>query len=156
MFDGCESLETAPTLPAETLKTACYGYMFDDCTNLKTAPELRATTLTFCCYEGMFQGCTSLEIAPTLPATKLETQCYNYMFRDCTNLTSVTMLAPSDQISTNRLSYWLEGAGTNAASRTLKVKDEATYNALVKKSYLPAKWKKDQCTVKDESGTPIK
>ena len=154
MFSGCTSLETAPTLPAETLKTACYGYMFEDCTNLKSAPELRATALALNCYEGMFQGCTSLEIAPTLPATKLATQCYNYMFEDCTNLTSVTMLAPSDQISTNRLSYWLEGAGTNAASRTLKVKDEAAYNALVKKSYLPAKWKKDQCTVKNESALP--
>ena len=155
MFEGCTSLKTAPTLPAETLKTACYGYMFSGCTNLKTAPELCVTALALCCYEGMFEGCTSLEIAPTLPATKLATQCYNYMFKDCTNLTSVTMLAPSDQISTNRLSYWLEGAGTNAASRTLKVKDEAAYKALVNKSYLPAIWKKNQCTVKNESGTTI-
>lgn len=156
MFSGCTSLETDPTLPAETLKTACYGYMFDDCTNLKTAPELRATTLALCCYESMFSGCTSLVNASTLPATKLATQCYNYMFKDCTNLTSVTMLAPSDQISTNRLSYWLEGAGTNAASRTLKVKDAAAYNALVKKSYLPANyWQKGKCTVLDTSGNAI-
>ena len=156
MFNDCKSLETAPTLLAESLVSSCYGYMFMNCTNLKSAPELRATALALNCYQGMFQGCTSLETAPTLPATTLETQCYNYMFMDCTNLTSVTMLAPSDQISTNRLSYWLEGAGTNAASRTLKVKDEAAYNALVNKSYLPAIWKKDQCTVKNESGTPIK
>lgn len=156
MFMNCTNLKTAPNLPAETLKTACYGYMFDDCTNLKTAPELRATTLALCCYESMFSGCTSLVNASTLPATKLETQCYNYMFRDCTNLTSVTMLAPSDQISTNRLSYWLEGAGTNAASRTLKVKDAAAYNALVKKSYLPANyWQKGKCTVLDTSGNAI-
>ena len=143
MFNGCKSLETAPTLLAESLVSSCYGYMFMYCTNLKSAPELRATALALNCYQGMFQGCTSLEIAPTLPATTLATQCYNYMFMDCTNLTSVTMLAPSDQISTNRLSYWLEGAGTNAASRTLKVKDEAAYNALVNNSYLPAIWKKD-------------
>ena len=156
MFNGCKSLETAPTLLAESLVSSCYGYMFMNCTNLKSAPELRATALALNCYQGMFQGCTSLETAPTLPATTLAIQCYNYMFMDCTNLTSVTMLAPSDQISTNRLSYWLEGAGTNAASRTLKVKDEAAYNALVNNSYLPAKWKKDQCTVKNESGTPIK
>ena len=155
MFNGCKSLETAPTLLAESLVSSCYGYMFMNCTNLKSAPELRATALALNCYQGMFQGCTSLETAPTLPATTLAIQCYNYMFMDCTNLTSVTMLAPSDQISTNRLSYWLEGAGTNAASRTLKVKDEAAYNALVNNSYLPARWKKDQCTVKNESGTPI-
>ena len=156
MFNGCKSLETAPTLLAESLVSSCYGYMFMNCTNLKSAPQLCATALALNCYIGMFQGCTSLEIAPTLPATTLATQCYNYMFMDCTNLTSVTMLAPSDQISTNRLSYWLDGAGTNATSRTLKVKDEAAYNALVKKSYLPAKWQKNQCTVKNESGTPIK
>ena len=155
MFNGCKSLETAPTLLAESLVSSCYGYMFMNCTNLKSAPQLCATALALNCYIGMFQGCTSLEIAPTLPATTLATQCYNYMFMDCTNLTSVTMLAPSAQISTNRLSYWLDGAGTNATSRTLIVKDEAAYNALVKKSYLPANWKKNQCTVKDESGTTI-
>lgn len=148
MFSGCKSLETAPTLPAETLKTACYAYMFMNCTNLKTTPELRATTLQSTCYEGMFSGCTSLVNASTLPATKLETQCYKYMFEKCINLASVTMLAPSDQISkTNRLSYWLDGAGTNATSRTLIVKDEAAYNALVKKGYLPDNWKKGKCNV---------
>ena len=156
MFNGCKSLETAPTLLAESLVSSCYGYMFMNCTNLKSAPQLCATALDLNCYIGMFQGCTSLEIAPTLPATKLATQCYNYMFMDCTNLTSVTMLAPSAQISTNRLSYWLDGAGTNATSRTLIVKDEAAYKELESKSYLPAKWKKDQCTVKNESGTTIK
>ena len=158
MFSGCTSLETAPTLPAETLQTACYGYMFDDCTNLKTAPELRATTLALCCYEGMFSGCTSLVNASTLPATKLETQCYNYMFRDCTNLTSVTMLAPSAQISTNRLSYWLDGAGTTATSRTLKVKDEAAYKALENNiTYLPENWKieAEGTTVVDKNNAEI-
>ena len=157
MFSGCTSLETAPTLPAETLETACYGYMFSGCTNLKTAPELCVTALALICYEGMFQGCTSLEIAPTLPATKLEAQCYNYMFKNCTNLTSVTMLAPSDQISTNRLIYWLEGAGTNATSRTLIVKNADAYDALVNKSYLPAKWKKgsEGTTVLNASNNPI-
>ena len=147
MFNDCKSLEAAPTLPAESLASFCYGYMFKNCTNLKTTPELSATTLASGCYEGMFFGCTSLVNASTLPATKLATQCYNYMFEDCTNLASVTMLAPSDQISTNRLSYWLDGAGTNATSRTLIVKDEAAYNALVKKDYLPDNWKKGKCNV---------
>ena len=158
MFNGCKSLETAPTLLAESLVSSCYGYMFMNCTNLKSAPQLCATALALNCYIGMFQGCTSLEIAPTLPATKLATQCYNYMFMNCKNLTSVTMLAPSDQISTNRLSYWLEGAGTNAASRTLKVKDEAAYKALEStNNFLPAKWKKgsEGTTVLNASNNPI-
>ena len=67
------------------------------------------------------------------------------------------MLAPSDQITGDRFIDWLPDEGVDPnKSRTLKVKDEAAYNALVNNSYLPAKWKKDQCTVKNESGTPIK
>ena len=159
MFDGCESLETAPTLSAETLKTACYGYMFWGCTSLKTAPKLPATTLALCCYEGMFRDCTSLETAPTLPATTLAIQCYNMIFKGCTKLSSVKMSAPSDQIEkvSTCCKNWLDGAGTDQSvtSRTLIVKDKDAYDALVKKSYLPANWKKDQCTVKNESGTPI-
>ena len=157
MFSGCKSLETAPTLPAETLKRACYGYMFNDCTNLKSAPQLCATALASVCYQGMFMNCTSLEIAPTLPATTLAIKCYYMIFNGCTNLSSVTMSAPNDQIkkATECCKFWLDGAGTNATSRTLIVKNADTYDALVNKSYLPANWKKGQCTVKNESGTAI-
>ena len=71
------------------------------------------------------------------------------MFNNCTNLTSVTLLASSEQITNTSdcCGSWLYSAGTDAASRTLKVKDEAAYNALVKKSYLPANWKKGNCNV---------
>ena len=156
MFSGCTALETAPTLSAETLKTYCYGYMFQGCTSLKTAPELRATQLILGCYEGMFRGC-SLESAPKLPATKLATKCYAYMFQDCKNLSSVTMLAPSDQIesTTNPYFYWLNGAGTSAKSRKLTVLDEAAYNALETNSdYLSAKWKKGATNTTVEYYTP--
>ena len=156
MFSGCTALETAPTLSAETLKTYCYGYMFQGCTSLKTAPELRATQLILGCYEGMFRGC-SLESAPKLPATKLATKCYAYMFQDCKNLSSVTMLAPSDQIesTTNPYFYWLNGAGTSAKSRKLTVLDEAAYKALETNSdYLSAKWKKGAANTTVEYYTP--
>ena len=144
MFSGCTALETAPTLSAETLDTSCYGFMFSGCTSLKTAPELRATQLFSGCYQGMFQGCKSLESAPELPATTLDIQCYAYMFQNCANLSSVTMLAPSDQIKKNSdcCLYWLNDAGTSAASRKLIVLEETAYNALVNAG-LPAKWKKD-------------
>ena len=156
MFSGCTALETAPTLSAETLKTYCYGYMFQGCTSLKTAPELRATQLILGCYEGMFRGC-SLESAPKLPATKLATKCYAYMFQDCKNLSSVTMLAPSDQIesTTNPYFYWLNGAGTSAKSRKLTVLDEAAYKVLETNSdYLSAKWKKGAANTTVEYYTP--
>ena len=156
MFLGCTSLETAPTLSAETLETSCYGYMFSGCTSLKTAPELQATDLFVGCYEGMFQGCNSLESAPELPATTLAIQCYAYMFQNCANLSSVTMLAPSDQIKNNSdcCLYWLDGAGTRAKSRKLTVLDEAAYNMLVSKKYLPAIWKKDATNTTVENYTP--
>ena len=182
MFAYCESLETAPNLPAESLASYCYGYMFQNCTNLKSTPELRATTLASGCYEGMFQrctslvntstllattlthscyklmfdGCTNLETAPALPATTLAIYCYGNMFRGCKNLTSVTMLAPSEQISKTTVccNDWLSRAGTSAASRKLIVLDEAAYNALESKAYLPANWKKDATNTTVENYTP--
>jgi hypothetical protein len=157
MFAYCESLETAPNLPAESLASDCYGFMFQNCTNLKSTPELRATTLASGCYEGMFQRCTSLVNTSTLLATTLTTYCYGYMFRGCKKLTSVTMLAPSDQISktTYCCNDWLSRAGTSAASRKLIVQDEAAYNELETNSdYLPAKWKKGATNTTVENYTP--
>ena len=157
MFYDCKKLETAPELPATTLASSCYYSMFYGCTNLKTVSDLPAETLKDNCYCGMFFGCTNLEVAPKLPAKTLADRCYYYMFSGCDNLSSVTMLALSEQI-TNTPDYfnkWLDGAGTRAASRTLKVKDADAYNALVSTSVLPENWQKGQCTVKNESGTTI-
>ena len=173
MFGGCTSLTSAPELPATTLENNCYQYMFYGCTNLTAAPELKATTLAYKCYESMFQGCTgltsapelkattlakycyysmfggctSLTSAPELKATTLADYCYESMFLDCTKLSTVTMLAPSDQISkaSNCCYNWLYNAGTDktVSSRTLKVMDADAYTALESKKYLPANWKKD-------------
>ena len=177
MFSGCTNLNTAPELPATTLAEACYSEMFSGCTNLNTAPKLPATKLAYWCYYGMFNdcsslteapilpaetlangcyfymfsGCKNLKTAPSLPATRLARYCYHSMFRGCTNLTSVTMLAPRDQITSKErcCDDWLNNAGTSAASRTLKVTDVDAYDALVSKGYLPADyWQKGNCTVK--------
>ena len=152
MFEGCTSLKTAPILPAENLARKCYSDMFDGCTSLVKAPALPAMVLTDYCYSSMFMNCTSLESAPELSATKLAKYCYSYMFYGCENLSSVTMLAPSDKIkdTSDSFNYWLDNAGTNdGITRKLIVLDEAAYNELVNnEAYLPAIWKKDQCTVK--------
>lgn len=147
MFSGCTNLTAAPELPATTLENSCYREMFWSCTNLASAPELPATILANYCYFGMFEKCTNLTSAPELPATVLAEACYGSMFSDCTKLSTVTMLAPSDQIS--KATYccynWLYNAGTDGTvtSRTLIVTDEAAYNALVNNTaYLPANWKK--------------
>ena len=163
LFYGCTALTSAPDLPATTLANECYERMFYGCTSLTSAPELKATTLANRCYFGMFSGCTSLEKAPELKATTLKTECYESMFNGCTKLSSVTMLAPSNQISpaTDCCYNWLYNAGTDPTvkSRTLIVTDEAAYNALISKTtYLPEIWKKGatNTTVKKEDNTEIK
>ena len=149
LFNGCTALTSAPDLPATTLANACYYGMFINCTSLTSAPKLKATTLAPKCYNRMFFNCTSLTSAPELKATTLAPNCYSGMFRDCTKLSTVTMLTPSDQITNRRCYNWLYNAGTDGtvSSRTLIVTDEAAYNALENTGYLPAIWKKGQCTV---------
>ena len=157
MFRSCKSLETAPELPAKNLASSCYSFMFNGCTKLITAPELPAIKLEKTCYYNMFAGCTSLVSVPKLPATTLAERCYYNMFNGCEKLSSVTMLAPSDQIKNNSncCLYWLKDAGTSATARTLKVKDEAAYNALESNTnYLPANWKKDATNTTVEYYTP--
>ena len=160
MFYGCTSLTSAPELKATTLANRCYFGMFSGCTSLEKAPELKATKLVSQCYKSMFSGCTSLEKAPELKATTLATECYESMFNGCTKLSSVTMLAPSNQISlaTDCCYNWLYDAGTSTTSRKLIVLDEAAYNALVSKTkYLPDIWKKGATgtTVVDENNAEI-
>ena len=132
-------------------KNAKFCYLFQQCSVLTSAPELPATTLAEDCYQGMFWCCTNLESAPELPATTLMKNCYESMFLDCTKLSTVTMLAPSDQISENDYCCynWLYNAGTDktVSSRTLKVMDADAYTALEGKGYLPAYWQEGQCTV---------
>ena len=153
MFNSCSSLKVAPALPATTLAANCYENMFIYCSNLQEAPELPATNLTNSCYYSMFERCSSLKKAPALPAQTLGSVCYTSMFNGCTNLSSVTMLAPSNQILGDRFTKWLLNAGTGATSRTLIVKDEDAYDALVSKGYLPADyWQIGKCTILDETG----
>ena len=159
MFEGCTSLTSAPELKATTLANNCYSSMFSGCTSLEKAPELPAKTLVKACYFCMFSGCTSLEKAPELKATELAGSCYPGMFQGCTKLSTVTMLAPSDKIveKTYCCNSWLTGAGTdkNVTSRTLTVKDEKAYKALVNNYNLPAEWQIGKCTVLDENGNAI-
>ena len=156
MFFGCKSLTAAPELKATTLADYCYSRMFYGCTSLTAAPEVKATTLADGCYYIMFYGCTSLTAAPELKATTLADGCYYIMFYGCTKLSTVTMLAPSDQISkaSNCCYKWLYNAGTDetVTSRTLKVMDADAYTAL--EGYLPDNWKKDATNTTVEYYTP--
>ena len=159
LFENCSVLTSAPELPATTLARNCYACMFSGCTNLKTAPELKATTLADCCYASMFSGCTNLKSAE-LSIEFLNRDCCNSMFKNCTNLSSVTMLAPSKEITFSEfhLDYWLNNAGTDPSvkNRTLKVQDKAAYEALkAKAKFLPTEWQIGNCTVLDKDGNAI-
>ena len=161
LFGGCKELTSAPELKATTLADFCYSSMFQGCTSLTAAPELKATTLAEYCYSGMFSGCTSLTAAPELKATTLADFCYSGMFQDCTKLSTVTMLAPSNQISEKAYCCydWLGNAGTDetVSSRTLKVQDKAAYDVLKNQSNLPNNWQiGSNCTVLDKDGNEIK
>ena len=107
----------------------------------------------------MFGGCTSLTAAPELKATTLADYCYYCMFYGCTKLSTVTMLAPSNQISEKAYccNNWLGNAGTDetVSSRTLKIQDKAAYDVLKNQSNLPAKWQIGNCTVLDKDGNVI-
>ena len=161
MFQDCYALESAPaSLPAKKMASQCYSWMFNGCSSLKVAPELPATELARNCYVGMFFNCENLTTAPELPATTLVAYCYNQMFNGCTKLSSITILAPSDQITSNVgcATDWLNNAGTDQSvkNRTLKVQDKAAYEALkANASYLPTNWQIGKCTVLDKDGNEI-
>ena len=188
MFSGCTNLKSAPKLPAPTLERNCYAYMFAGCTNLKSAPELPAEVLANQCYDSMFSGCTNLKTAPKLPAKASRWLCYagmfsgctnlksaelsiefldrgccSQMFYNCTNLSSVTMLAPSKEITLSGsygsyLDNWLNNAGTDQSvkNRTLKVQDKAAYEALkANAKFLPTNWQIGNCKVLDKDGNAI-
>ena len=137
-------------------QNARFCHLFQDCTVLTSAPELPAKELADNCYSDMFYGCTSLTSTPELKATKLAENCYFHMFYKCTKLSTVTMLAPSNQILEKCIGGWLSEAGTKEGiTRTLIVTDEAAYNALKSKYYLPTKWQIGNCTVLDKDSKAI-
>ena len=154
MFKGCTELKQAPKLSAEELAWYCYSNMFEGCTSLVNAPALPATILNDYCYQSMFSGCTSLKTAPKLGAAQIEFYCYHWMFENCTNLESVTMLATSAE-NPNGLVGWLNGAGTKAKNRTLKVDSKDFYNSTIVKNN-PKEWKIGaNCTVLDKDNKEI-
>lgn len=75
-----EDEETARTMSLTSKNTYCFLSLFNGCNSLTTAPELPATTLANNCYDSMFTRCKSLTTAPELPATTLANNCYQYMF----------------------------------------------------------------------------
>lgn len=152
MFKGCIALTGAPELKAEEILNASYQSMFEGCTSLVNAPDLQATILAADCYTKMFKDCISLKTAPVLPAGRIDYSCYSYMFENCENLESVTMLATSFGPA-QPLVGWLDGAGTKATNRTLKVYNWEAYKDII--TDIPDIWQKGKCTVWDKDGNKI-
>lgn len=110
LFRNCNTLKSAPELPATSLGQNCYKSMFLGCTALTVAPTLPATTLAQSCYSNMFNGCSSLLAAPELPAKTLQIDCYNYMFAHCTSLSSINVSFTSWNVITSTNNWLLEVA----------------------------------------------
>lgn len=152
MFKGCTSLTEAPELKAMKMESSSYKCMFEECTSLVNAPELPAKELDNYCYESMFKGCTSLQKSPKLRATKIMEGCYKSMFEDCKKLIFVTMLAT--EYGYESLSGWLDGAGTEAESRILKVNNWEAYKNII--TNLPSIWQRgSKCILWDKDGNKI-
>lgn len=141
MFNGCNSLTTAPELPAMTLADYCYYSMFSGCTSLTTAPELPATELANNCYANMFYGCTRLTKAPELSATTLADYCYASMFYSCTSLSHITCLA-TDISATNCTYKWISSnsgkPGVSSTGIFIKHPDMTTWTTGT--SGIPSGW----------------
>ena len=135
LFENCQTLLTAPTLPATTLSDACYFSMFNGCTSLTTAPELPATTLVQNCYRGMFQQCKSLTSAPELKAATLPNYCYRSMFYLCSSLNYVKCLATNIS-ATECTIHWLDGVAESGTF--VKASSMSSWNTGT--SGIPAGW----------------
>jgi hypothetical protein len=102
-----DDFEGKLTIPRD----CCYYKMFQDCESLTTAPELPATTLAADCYHSMFSGCILLQTAPELPAAILTAYCYSEMFNNCSKLNYIKMLA-TDISASNCLDNWVSGVAS--------------------------------------------
>ncbi len=65
LFRNCESLTSAPELPATNLCVEAYHQLFEWCINLGTLPSLPATTLAPMCYDSMFSWCSNIKLSET-------------------------------------------------------------------------------------------
>lgn len=99
--EKCDSNSTIPN-------SCCFNWLFQGCDSLLTAPEMPATTLTERCYRSMFEGCESLIMAPKLPASDLQPECYKRMFFGCKKLEYVYALF-EDQFHQLSTRSWLSG-----------------------------------------------
>jgi len=109
MFHNCSSLAASPDLPSTTLADDCYTSMFAECTSLTSAPELPATTLAIRCYMNMFYRCENLATAPELPATTLVEECYAAMFNGCSGLTSIRVHFTDWNDAEYSTNSWVDG-----------------------------------------------
>ena len=71
LFARSDVVEVEKTfLPATILSNYCYCEMFEGCESLTSAPELPATILSNYCYQEMFRNCSRLNYIKALFTTK--------------------------------------------------------------------------------------
>ena len=80
MFSDCTSLVNGPSsigTSATTMTATACTSMFQNCNSLTTAPELPATTLANYCYQYMFSNCSNLNYIKCLATDISATNCTN-------------------------------------------------------------------------------
>ena len=113
LFRQCNSMRTAPQLPAMNLANSCYRFMFNECLNLITAPQLPATTLVQQCYDNMFFGCSNLTGCPNIAGTNLVNQCCQSMFQSCPKFSYVRVNFANTTLNINSsTNLWFNGASS--------------------------------------------
>lgn len=98
-----------PNLKTISYEYAFYG-LFNNCESLTTAPELPATTLSPSCYRTMFRYCTNLTTAPELPAVIVPNYGYRTMFNNCSKLNKIICYANS--LGNNALTDWVNSVSS--------------------------------------------
>ena len=121
LFEGCEGILSAPSLPTTRLSPHCYERMFHGCAALTAAPEaLPAVRLREGCYGGMFGGCVSLQSAPEIRALSLAPSSCSGMFGGCTSLSSVAAFFTGWQ-GEGATDGWLQGVAESGVFRCMPV-----------------------------------
>ncbi|MBQ7649700.1 MAG: hypothetical protein IJS15_02010 [Victivallales bacterium] len=117
LFRGCDSLLTAPLLPARTLRNRCYASMFHGCSSLLAMPILPSGSSSTYAYQRMFKDCTSLVgVCPLLCENPSYGGLYYEMFSGCTSLKESPVVRVRNQVSSlsNTFTNMFEGCSSLA------------------------------------------
>lgn len=145
MFAYCGSLTAAPDMSSvKTIETNGCTEMFMSCISLTTAPDLsRLTTIGNDGCSEMYYNCTSLTTGQDLSSvTTIGNVCFRRTYYNCINL-SRAYTPNIDTWDSNKFTYWLYNAGTQATGTKTVYKPAALSVPIDSDSGVPTGWTTD-------------